>query len=302
MGGKLFRVSQLTPAQEAYSNYDAAKSAEVHTMAASHKMSDGEEGHSRIFEGMHKVMLSGIMQGMNMSALGLWTYALIAGQGAPWVSPKKDFLFFGMLAGSAKAGEVFMSVVYQTAYYEHEHSRETWEFQMHPDLEVQEFVKFVTPFGVTESAALNISKELAKFPEFSVQNHLVFELGLLRPECYDCPISSAAFSFGAHSVGMLLPFCVFEACRSTGQCNLLALGGGLTALMVGLSHSATLRFQSSTVQKRLGIALHWMILSAGGATWAAQKLCSSYGGAGLLRNLFPFSEARNLCSLHTRCP
>lgn len=270
MGNTLSR--SLLP-QEAYRDNDGVKSAEAHVMTAMQKRDDGESGHSGTSLCEHKFIVSGILQGLMTSALGLWTHAVISSRDASWAAPRQDLWLCGLLFGAAKAGETYVSVSYESAYYEHERNRETWEFQTNPDLEVEEYVNFVAPFGVTSESALMISNELAKFPEFFVQNHLVFELGLLCPLGYDHPISAAACSFGAHCFGMLLPCSIFEICRRTGHCSLTALAGGLFTLNFGVSRLTGLHLQTDVVQQRLDKVLCYLLLSAGTVIWGAHKLC-----------------------------
>jgi len=81
-----------------------------------------------------------------------------------------------------------MSEQAERDFAETERKREIWEMQNNMDMEIDEMVDiYVNRFHMTPTDARSVLETLAKYPDFFLDNMLVWELGLMPPDVEQSP-------------------------------------------------------------------------------------------------------------------
>lgn len=94
-----------------------------------------------------------------------------------------------------------MSSQAETEFVKHEMKREKWEMDNYIAGEKREMVELYMEKGMTEDHATQVIEISAMYPEFFLENMMVFELGLMPPDEDDAAWKNGVVTF--------LAFCLF---------------------------------------------------------------------------------------------
>lgn len=178
----------------------------------------------------------------------------------------------GLLAGalSMAAGE-FISVRSQRELFEYQIELERQELAEYPEAEAAELALIYQARGLTAPEALALAKRMTADPKIALNVLAREELGL-NPDDLGSPWGAAGFSFGAFSIGALVPLVPFFAgvtLPNAGYIGTAMAAVGLFATGASLS-LFTGRSALAGGSRMLGIgagagALTWLIGSLFGA-------------------------------------
>lgn len=124
--------------------------------------------------------------------------------------------FVGLLAGavSMAAGE-YISMQAQNELVEAEIKREREAHANEPEHEIEELAELWVERGLEPEQAATIARSLMSDPEVALEVHTREELGV-SPDDLAAPMGAALSSFGAFSVGALLPLIPWFFAGGTG--------------------------------------------------------------------------------------
>jgi len=133
----------------------------------------------------------------------------------------------GLVAGacSMAAGE-FISVASQTEVAQAEIELERLELARRPAAEMKELAEFLTGRGLDPDLALEAARQIHRDPDQALIVHVQEELGV-DPTDLPSPTLAAVSSFGAFSVGALLPLLPYLLGADALWIALLLAFGGL---------------------------------------------------------------------------
>jgi VIT1/CCC1 family predicted Fe2+/Mn2+ transporter len=111
----------------------------------------------------------------------------------------------GLIAGavSMAAGE-YVSMRAQSELLERELALERRQLERQPNVELVELAQIYQSRGVDPTTALKMATEMMSDPERALETHAREELGI-DPNALGSPIGAALSSFGAFSVGAIVP-------------------------------------------------------------------------------------------------
>ncbi len=162
----------------------------------------------------------------------------------------------GWIAGaiSMAAGE-YGSMKAQTELLEHELNLERIELHRNPHVETRELAELYESRGLDEAFARDLAVAMMRDPETALEAHAREELGI-DPDALGSPVGAAVASFGAFSIGALLPLLPWLVSSGTGAVVasiVLGLVGAATvgALLARSTHGSYLRL----ILRYTGIAL-----------------------------------------------
>lgn len=162
----------------------------------------------------------------------------------------------GWIAGaiSMAAGE-YGSMKAQTELLEHELNLERIELRRNPHVETRELTELYESRGLDEALARELATAMMRDPETALEAHAREELGI-DPDALGSPVGAAAASFGAFSIGALLPllpWLVASGADAVMASIVLGLVGAATvgALLARSTHGSYLRL----ILRYTGIAL-----------------------------------------------
>jgi VIT1/CCC1 family predicted Fe2+/Mn2+ transporter len=165
--------------------------------------------------------------------------SLILGVAGAGVEPHTVLLagVAGLLAGafSMAAGE-WISVRSQRELFEFQIGEEREELERYPDEEAEELALIYEARGVPLEDARALTKTLVRDPERALATLAREELGL-NPDDLGSPWGAALSSFGAFSVGAILPLVPFLIPGLTWRVEAACLLTGLALFGVGASIS-----------------------------------------------------------------
>lgn len=152
----------------------------------------------------------------------------------------------GWIAGaiSMAAGE-YGSMKAQTELLEHELNLERIELHRNPHVETRELAELYESRGLDEAFARDLAVAMMRDPETALEAHAREELGI-DPDALGSPVGAAVASFGAFSIGALLPLLPWLVSSGTGAVVasiVLGLVGAATvgALLARSTHGSYLR-------------------------------------------------------------
>ena len=139
----------------------------------------------------------------------------------------------GWIAGaiSMAAGE-YGSMKAQTELLEYELDLERIELRRNPGVETRELAQLYEDRGVTPEMAFDLATQMMSDPEVALETHAREELGI-DPDALGSPVGAAVASFGAFSVGALLPLLPWLFGSGTGAVVASVVLGLLGAATVG---------------------------------------------------------------------
>ena len=162
----------------------------------------------------------------------------------------------GWIAGaiSMAAGE-YGSMKAQTELLEHELNLERIELHRNPHVETRELAELYESRGLDEALARDLAVAMMRDPETALEAHAREELGI-DPDALGSPVGAAVASFGAFSIGALLPLLPWLVSSGAGAVVasiVLGLVGAATvgALLARSTHGSYLRL----ILRYTGIAL-----------------------------------------------
>jgi DNA damage-binding protein 1 len=104
----------------------------------------------------------------------------------------------------------YLSALSEHQYVLSERQREEWEFQNHPQGEVEEMVELYKEQGFAEDDARAIMTIMAKHQEFFIDHMMVQELGLMPPDEDESPAKNGLVMFLAFiSFGLVPLLCKY---------------------------------------------------------------------------------------------
>lgn len=169
----------------------------------------------------------------------------------------------GWIAGaiSMAAGE-YGSMKAQTELLEYELDLERIELRRNPGVETRELAQLYESRGVAPDMAFELATQMMRDPDVALEAHAREELGI-DPGALGSPIGAAVASFGAFSVGALLPLVPWLFTSGAAAVVVSVVLGLLGAATVGVvlarsTHGSYLRL----VARYCGIAV-----LAGGVTF-----------------------------------
>jgi VIT1/CCC1 family predicted Fe2+/Mn2+ transporter len=176
----------------------------------------------------------------------------------------------GLLAGASSmaAGE-FVSVRSQRELYEHQIALEQRELEAYPDEEAEELALIYEARGMSLEEARAVARKMLANPAHALDVLSREELGL-NPDELGSPWGAAAFSFGAFSIGAVVPLLPFL----TGLGGIGASAAVTAASLYGIG--ATLSLFTGRSAWRGGARMLAIGALAGAVTWCLGRLI---GGA-----------------------
>lgn len=169
--------------------------------AHKHKLPEIHHRHRDVQGGWLRPAVFGVMDGL------VSNFALIAGVAGG--QAERKFIILAGLAGLASgafsmgAGE-YISVASQSELAEAEIEVERLELERHPAAERAELAALYEERGLSPELAAEVAAALHRNPEEALEVHAREELGVVPGEL-PSPVLAALSSFGAFSLGALLP-------------------------------------------------------------------------------------------------
>lgn len=137
----------------------------------------------------------------------------------------------GLIAGaiSMAAGE-YNSMRVQTELLERELALERIELRRNPHVETVELTQIYQARGLEPDAARELAGAMMANPDLALQTHAREELGI-DPDDLGSPIGAAVSSFGAFSVGALVPLAPWFVAGGDGA-TIASLGAAVVAAVI----------------------------------------------------------------------
>jgi len=155
--------------------------------------------------------------------------------GATGTDPKIVLLagVAGLLAGafSMGAGE-YISMKVQRDVFESLLSLERWELENLPEEELKELTQIYVDRGLPPDLAKEVATTLSRDPDTALETHAREELGL-DPNELGNPLAAAGASFGAFSVGAIVPLLPFFFTSGAPGVTISAVLSAITLFAVG---------------------------------------------------------------------
>ena len=164
--------------------------------------------------------------------------------------------FAGLVAGafSMATGE-FVSMSAQRELLEREVAIEREELRRHPESEHRELVALYVSRGVPVAAAEQVANAISSNPDLALEVHTREELGV-APGSTGSPMRAALSSFGAFSVGALVPLIPWFFAAGTAAVVASIILGALMSVAVGVAVAVfTGRSRVRTGARQLVIAM-----------------------------------------------
>jgi len=141
------------------------------------------------------------------------------------------------------------------------------ELRRHPQAETDELAGIYASQGVDPHRAQLVAQDVMADPERALQAHAREELGI-DPDSLGSPVRAAASSFGAFTLGAIVPLVPWLFTHGDGAVVASVVLGALAALAVGFALARfTGRSAARSALRQLAIAV-----VAAGVTFAIGKL------------------------------
>ena len=161
----------------------------------------------------------------------------------------------GLVAGavSMAAGE-YISMRSQAELFERELKIEREAQRKNPELEELELAKIYESRGIEPETAAEVARLMMADPQVALEVHAREELGF-DPDQLGSPIGAAVSSFGAFSVGAILPLIPWLVAGGTGALGASVVLGAVGAVALGAIVGVySMRSPIYTALRQLGIA------------------------------------------------